>query len=288
VHIDEIVNVNAALPNAGNAGRQLYPNLQTDLAMYTPFGDVTYHGLQSRLRKRIGAASFVAVSYTFSKAINTGSDNNDGGLFRNYPLSYRLNKALAGFDRTQALNVSYVYQLPFGYGHRLVNHGWASWIVGGWQLSSTLTRASGVPFTVNTSSNLNGPGQGNSANQISPNVAILGGHDPTHPYFDGSAFANPPNGVLGSTGRNILRGPGLFNMNGSVSRIFAFKEERIKFQLVGEAFNLTNTVTFSNPNSTCCWVTNATTGALNFNGFAVIGNQQSIPRYLQVGGYLRF
>jgi hypothetical protein len=288
VHIDEIVNVNAAAPNTGTAGRQLYPNLTTDLAMYAPFGDMTYNGLQSRLRKRIGAGSFIAVSYTFSKAINTGSDNNDGGLFRNYPLSYRLNKALAGFDRTQAVNVSYVYQLPFGRGHRLLNNGWASWIIGGWQLSSTLTRASGVPFTVNTSSNLNGPGQGNSANQVSPNVAILGGHDPSHPYFDGSAFANPPNGVLGSTGRNILRGPGLFNMNGSVSRIFAFKEDRIRFQLVGEAFNVTNTVTFSNPNSTCCWVTNATTGALNYNGFAVIGNTQSSPRYLQVGGYLRF
>ena len=164
----------------------------------------------------------------------------------------------------------------------------ASWIIGGWQLSGTLTGASGVPFTVNTSSNLNGPGQGNSANQVNPNVVILGRHDPSHPYFDGSAFANPPNGVLGSAGRNILRGPGLFNMNGSVSRIFAFKEERIRFQLVGEAFNLTNTVTFSNPSSTCCWVTNATTGGVNFNGFAVIGNTQSSPRYLQVGGYLRF
>jgi hypothetical protein len=287
VHIDQIVNVNAAAPNTGTAGRQLYPYLQTDLSMYEPFGDMTYNGLQSRLRKRIGS-SFIAVSYTFSKAINTGTDNNDGGLFRNYPLSYSLNKALAGFDRTQVFQVYYVYQLPFGKGHTLLNHGWASWVVGGWQLSSSLNRSSGLPFTVGTSSNLNAPGQGNSANQIGSTVQILGGHDPSTPYFDGSAFANPPNGVVGSTGRNILRGPGLFNMNGSVSRIFAFKEGKIKFQLVGEGFNLTNTVTFSNPNSTCCWVTNATTGAVNYNGFAVISGTVSSPRYLQVGGYLRF
>jgi hypothetical protein len=34
-------------------------------------------------------------------------------------------------------------------------------------------------------------------------------------------------------------------------------------ELRGEAYNLTNTVVFSNPNTTCCWVTNASTGAIN-------------------------
>ena len=145
-----------------------------------------------------------------------------------------------------------------------------------------------MPFGVGTSSNLNAPGQSNAANQINPTVEILGGHDPSHPYFDGSAFANPPNGILGSTGRNILRGPGLFSINQSINRTFAFKEDKIKFQLVGEAFNLTNTVVFANPGGSCCWVTNPTTGAVNYNGFAVIGNTVSSPRYFQVGGYLRF
>jgi hypothetical protein len=287
VHVDQIVNLNAAAPNTGTAGRQFYPYLQGDLNVYTPFGDMTYNGLQARARKRIGS-SFIQAAYTYSKSINTGTDNNDGGLFRNYPLSYRLNKAISGFDRTQTLNISYVYQLPFGQGHKYVNHGVGAWILGGWQLSSTITGASGLPFTVGTSSNLNAPGQGNSATQINPTVKILGGHDPNTPYFDGSAFANPPAGVLGSTGRNIVRGPGMFAMNGSISRIFPFKEGKIKFQLVGEAFNVTNTVVFNNPLSTCCWVTNATTGALNYNGFAVINSTVSNPRFLQVGGYLRF
>jgi hypothetical protein len=287
VHVDQIVNINASTPNAGTAGRQLYPYITGDVNQYTPFGDMTYNGLQTRLRKRIGS-SFIAVAYTYSKAINTGSDNGDGGLFRNYPLSYRLNKAISGFDRTQTLNLSYVYQLPFGKGHTLLNHGVGAWITGGWQITSTLTRASGLPFTVGTSSNLNAPGQGNSANQISDTVKILGGHDTNTPYFDGSTFANPPGGVLGTTGRNILRGPGLFAMNGSISRTFAFHNEKLKFQLVGEAFNITNTVVFANPLSTCCWVTNATTGAVNYNGFAVINNTVSNPRFLQIGGYLRF
>jgi hypothetical protein len=287
VHIQQIVNLNAAAPGLGVQGRQLYPYLTTDLLQYGPFGDMTYNGLQTRLRKRLGA-SLIGVSYTFSKAINSGTDNGDGGLFRNYPLSYGLSKSLSGFDRTHVLNVSYIYQLPFGKGHKWANNGFASWIIGGWELNGIISRSSGLPFTVNTSSNLNAPGQTNSANQINPTVQILGGHDASHPYYDGNAFANPPNGVLGSTGRDILRGPGLFSMNGSIYRNFSFKEGRVKFQLVGEAFNLSNTVVFNNPGGNCCWSTNATTGAPNYNGFATIGGTASSPRYIQVGGYLRF
>jgi hypothetical protein len=288
VHIDMNVNINGAAPNTGTAGRQLYPYLQTDLNMIEPFGDMTYNGLQTRVRKRLGA-SLIQASYTFSKTIdNYDGDNNDAFLFRTYPLSYSLDKQLAGFDRTHIFQLSYVYQLPFGKGQPMLSHGVGAWIAGGWQLSGILSRFSGLPFTVGTSSNLNAPGQGNTATQVNSNVAILGGHDSSHPYFDGNAFVNPPNGVLGSTGRDILRGPGLFNLNASMSRTFGFKEDKIKFQLVGEAFNLTNTVTFGNPSGSCCWITNPTTGAVNLNGFATITSAVSTQRYFQVGGYLRF
>ncbi len=289
VHTMMAVNINGSAPNTGTAGRQLYPYITSDLNMYGPFGSMSYNGLQTRLKKRIGA-SLIGVSYTFAKAINNvNGDNGDGTLWRTYPLSSSLDKKLAGFDRTHTFQLYYVYVLPFGRGHQFFNHGAAAWIVGGWQLSGNLSRYSGLPFSVGTTSNLNAGGQGNSANQISPDVAILGGHDSSHPYFDGSAFANPPNGVLGSTGLNILRGPGFFALNQSVSRIFTFKDGKVKFQLTGDAFNLTNTPIFANPQSTCCWTSSATpTSGSGYNGFAVITNTVSSPRYLQVGGYLRF
>jgi hypothetical protein len=287
IHVMENVNINGSAPGTGNAGRQLFPYITSDMNQITPFGFMTYNGLQTRARKRIGS-SFIGVSYTFSKAINSSNgDNGDGFLWRAYPVDFKLNKQLAGFDRPHTFQLYYVYQLPFGKGHMFFNHGLASWIVGGWQLSSQLSRFSGLPFTVGTSSNVNAGGQGNSASQINPSVSILGGHDQNTPYYDGSAFVNPPGGVLGSTGRNILRGPGLFNLNQSISRNFVFKEGKLKFQLVGEAFNLTNTVTFSNPGGSCCWVPRAD-GTTNYNGFAVISGTASSPRYLQVGGYLRF
>ncbi len=295
VRIDMGVNINGAAPGSGTAGRQLYPYLTSDLNDYEPFGDMTYNALQATVKKRIGS-SIIGASYTFSKAIdNINGDNDDGTIWRAYPVSYALDKQISGFDRPNNFQFYYVYDLPFGRGHTWLNHGFASYIVGNWELSGTLSRESGLPFGVGTTSTLNAGGQANSANQINPVVQIYGGHDPSHPYFNGAAFANPPNNVLGTTGHYLggVFGPGLFAWNASISRIFPFKEGRINFELRGEAYNLTNTPIFANPGTTtggtanCCWTTGAN-GATNYNNFGVITGTQSTPRYLVVAGYLRF
>ncbi len=295
VRIDMGVNINGSAPGTGTAGRQLYPYVTSDMNEYEPFGFMTYNALQASVRKSIGA-SIIGASYTFSKAIdNINGDNDDGTLWRAYPVSFNLDKQISGFDRPHNFQAYWVYNLPFGKGHTWVNHGWASYIVGNWQLAGTLSRESGLPFGVGTSASINAGGQGTSANQINPVVQIYGGHDPNHPYFDGSAFANPPPNTLGTTGHYLggLFGPGLFQMNATVSRIFPFKEGKINFQLQAEAYNLTNTVVFANPGTTtggtanCCWTTNAS-GVTNYNNFGVITGTQSTPRYLVVAGYLRF
>ncbi|MGA3016134.1 MAG: TonB-dependent receptor [Bryobacteraceae bacterium] len=288
VHIDMIVNINGGAPYTGYAGRLLSPYDVADINSVEPFGDMTYNGLQATLRKRIGS-SVIGASYAFSRSIDDiNGDNDDGSLWRAYPVSFALDKQLSGINRQQTLSIYWVYNLPFGKGHTMLTHGAGALIAGGWQISGILTRFSGLPFTVGTSSSVNAGGQGASATQINPVVKILGGHDATDPYFDGSAFINPPTGVLGTTGRDLLIGPGYFQLNASIRRTFGFKAEKIKFELVGEAYNLTNTVVFSNPNATCCWVTNASTGAINYNNFAVITGTASTQRYIEVGGYLRF
>ncbi|MGP8246147.1 MAG: TonB-dependent receptor domain-containing protein [Bryobacteraceae bacterium] len=287
VHIDMGININGSAPGTGTAGRQLYPYVTSDMNDEEPFGFMTYEGLQMTLRKRIGASLF-GVSYAFSKSLDDiNGDNNDGTIWRAYPVSFALDKTLSGINRQQTFQFYYVYNLPFGKGHTMLNHGPVAWVVGDWQITGILSRDSGLPFTVGTSSAINAGGQGTSATQINPSVKILGGHDSVDPYYDGSAFANPPGGVLGTTGRNLLVGPGLFQLNASISRIFPIKGERLKFQLTGEAYNLTNTVTFSNPGGSCCWTT-LSNGATGYNGFGIITGTASTQRYFQVGGYLRF
>jgi hypothetical protein len=204
-------------------------------------------------------------------------------------VSYALDKQLAGFDRKHTFQLYYVYQLPFGKGHKLLNHGVAALVAGGFQIGGTLSRFSGLPFTIGSNSSTNAGGQGQSATQINPVVQILGGHDPNTPYFDGTAFTNPAVGTLGTTGRDLLRGPGFFNLDENISRTFTFKDEKIKLQFVGEAFNLTNTPSFSTPNATFAAPTLNTDGSVkSYGNYSVISGTASTARQLQVGAYLRF
>ena len=69
--------------------------------------------------------------------------------------------------------------------------------------------------------------------------------------IDSSAYALPPAGVFvyGNEGRNLLHGPGLFNLDFSVVENFLITE-RAKAQFRAEFFNFTNTPNFSNPAAT--------------------------------------
>ncbi len=288
VHTMQAVNINASAPGTGTAGRQLYPYVTSDLNSYTPFGSQKYNGLQSQLKKRIGWST-IAVSYTFAKALNVG-DNGDAALFRAFPVATSLNKGLAGFDRTHTLQISHYYMLPFGKGHAWLNKGIAAHIFGGFQVGGILSRFSGLPFTVNApNSSLNAFGQTQTADQVLSNVAISGGHDPNTPYFDPTAFGAVTTARLGTSGRNILRGPGFFTMNESVSRNFEFKDGKLKLQFLGEAFNLTNTPSFSNPQATWAAPTlNADGSVKSYNNYSVITGTASTARQLQVGAKITF
>jgi hypothetical protein len=281
------VNINGSAPGTGTAGRQLYPFITSDMNSYMPFGSLKYNALQTRLRKRIGPSLF-GFSYTFSKAINI-VDSSVSALFRAFPSAPNLNQGLAGFDRTHTFQFYSVYQLPFGKGHTFLNHGFLAQIVGGFQISGTLSRYSGLPFTVSApGSSLNAAGQSQSADQLKADVAILGGHDGNTPYFDGSAFGPVTTARLGTSGRNILRGPGVFNTNLNASRIFTIKE-RLKLQILGEAFNATNTPSFSNPGASVAAPTlNADGTVRSYNGYTVITGTSSQARVLQVRATLRF
>jgi hypothetical protein len=280
------VNINAANPGGGDAGRQLYPVLTADTLSYTPFGSQKYNSLQAKLTKQ-GGASQVGVRYTFSKNLNVG-DDGDAGLQRNYPASARLDQGLAGFDRTHNLQIFHVYTLPFGKSGRVFTRGIMAKVAGGWMTSGILSRYSGTPFSIGASgASCNCPGQVQLADQVKQMVQILGGTDPNSPYFDPYAFAGVTAVRYGSSGRNILRGPGFFNLNMSLSRLFPLSE-KLKLQFRGEAFNLTNTPSFANPGTAINNATFQNGRITDYGGYALVTSTVTDPRQLQVSATLRF
>jgi len=270
-----IQNINAAGPDGGQSGRALFAAFgrKADVKYFTPFNTASYNGLQLQATRRV-KGSMVGFSYTLSRAVDYADDQDSTLTFNWVPMLQR-NKAVAGFDRTHNFQFFGDYALPLGKGKRWAQNGLAARLVGGWQLNWILSRYSGTPFSVlssNTSLNADGTNT-QTADQVLPNVQILGGHGSGQPYFDVNAFAPPGAKRFGNSGRDILRGPGFFNLDGSVFRDFPVTE-RFILQFRAEAFSVTNTPQFAQFTTTSTGASSLTRNADGsikaLNGFGEI------------------
>jgi hypothetical protein len=109
-----------------------------------------YNSLQVELRHRFSQGLFFQGNYTFQKTLT-----NAGGTLQTRVDSLlnlfapELEYSRADFDQTHVINLSAVYELPFGKGKWLMNNsGVADRIVGGWEITSLLRLASGAPITI--------------------------------------------------------------------------------------------------------------------------------------------
>jgi hypothetical protein len=265
-----ILNINAAGPGGGNNGRALYPAFGriSDVKDFTPFNTASYNGFQTQVTRRV-AGAMLGVSYTLSRAIDY-ADDTDSGLTWNWTQMLSRNKAVAGFDRTHNFQFYGNYPLPFGRGQKYANHGIANWILGGWQTNWIMSRTSGTPFTVGTSgTSVNSPGNTQTADQVAA-VQILGGHGVGQPYFSPLSFAPVTAVRFGNSGRDILRGPGVFNLDASLFRSFRLTE-RFNLQFRAEMFGATNTPQFGNPGATVSSMTTNADGSVKaLNGYTEI------------------
>lgn len=272
VRLFAVRNLNAAGPGQGVAGGiidQLWGN-PNSINAEGPFNGGNYNALQAQLTRRVEGAQ-MGFAYTYSKAIDYNDAETSGLTWSWVPMLAR-NRALAGYDQTNNFEYWAIYASPFGHGQRWLKQGVGAAILGGWTLSPIVTKLSGLPFSVTSSgASLNAPGNSQTADQVLSHVAILGGHGPNQPYFSPNAFAPVTAVRFGTSGRDILRGPGAFALNGSLARTFSINE-RFHLQFRVDVLSLTNTPNFGNPGTN---VSNAkfVNGALqSFNGYDTIAS----------------
>jgi hypothetical protein len=269
-----IININAAaVPGSGNAGRALalrFPGRIGNINLYTPYNTSNYNSLQTQLKRELGANGMFGLAYTWSKAINY-NDNNDSGVSWNSPEYWDRNRALAGFDRTHNLQMYSIYELPFGKGQKMLNSGPGAWFLGGWQANGVMSILSGTPFTVGSAgTSLNAPGNTQTADQVLPNVQKFKQVGPGKSWFDPNAFAPVTTARFGTSGRNLLRGPGSFQLDASLFRNFQVTE-KFRLQFRAESFNITNTPRFGNPGATVSNLTRNADGSIRaLNGFTEV------------------
>ena len=248
IRVSTGINLNYGLPGTGKAGQHYYTAFgnSSTINIFFPFASADYNSLQVVLTRRVGK-SMVGATYTYSHAMDFADTSNNGDVGWPIPSMMLRNYANAGYNHTQQFVSYWTYDLPFGKDQHWLTTGLGGKIAGGWRVTGLLSRFSGLPFTVTSSAtSLNAPGSTQTADQVVPKVQILGGHGPNEPYFNPNAFLPVTAVRFGTSGRNIVFGPGLFNLNGGVYRTFSLTE-RFKLQFRADAYGLTNTAQFSNP-----------------------------------------
>ncbi len=280
------INPATGLVVAGPAGTTT-PNVRLNPAfasysMRNSVGNSNYNGLIASLSRRFGNHWQTQVSYTYSKSLDNGSAGQGAEAGPNQPnapqnpFDAAADYGRSSFDRTQALRVSGLYELP-GRGV----------ILGGWRLTGVYTRTTGQPITLFTGFDRSGLG----GNSVRPNLApgasgdpILGG--PVQ-YFNPAAFLLQPAGTIGDLGRSTLSGPGFSSLDTGLLKNFPVKKvsEAFNVQFRAELFNLPNHPNWAQPNNSVFLNGIGPNGTINPNAgrvTGIIGSSRQIQLALRV------
>jgi hypothetical protein len=230
-----------------------------------------YNSLQASLQKRFSMGYMFNVNYTFSRSLDTFSDEGKYQIQHDQTRPY-LNRGLSDFHRKHRLILSGTWDLPFR-GNRLIN---------GWSLSGIGTFQSGRPLTVvdeDFSAFLFASGDPR------PNLAPGATHaDQTttgpvnerlNDYLNRSAFRSS-GAYFGNLGRNTVIGPDQRRVDLVAAKLTRLTE-RFSLEFRAEFFNAFNTVSFRAPENN-----------LAESSFGEIDETRGGPRVIQFGLKLRF
>jgi hypothetical protein len=256
----------AQLPGQSSPQQLNYFDSQwSSLYAWRSIGNSAYNGLQVSLRKRMSSGLNFDVNYTYSKSIDVGSNAErisefEGGGFASQIINAWSPKQLrspSDFDNTHQINANWIYDIPVGRGKYFGgNMGTVmNAIAGGWQFAGLWRWSTGFPFTVEpglgfwstdwqltSAAVMTGPKPKTGAYVVPP----TSGENPAPDVFQNPSQAAQSFRVAlaGESGdRNILRGPGTFDIDASLAKTWKFTEEK-ELTFRWETFNVTNSPRF--------------------------------------------
>ena len=254
-HLKKITGYNNPEPGPGSIDARR-PYQQFGWIQYPDsIGRGNYHALQLKAERRFRDGFTVLSAYTFGKALDDTSGVRPGAgdtLFVNNPwCNTTCEYARSSYDVRHRFVTSALVELPFGRGRRF-GSGLPTLIdaiVSNWQLGGILTLESGPPVTPNAGRDTTniGVGAGNRPNQVAdPNLPS--DERTVDRWFRTDAFVQPPPFTFGDAGRNIIEGPGIINVDMSLSKRMPIGDSRtIEFR--AEVFNVANHPIWSLPNT---------------------------------------
>jgi hypothetical protein len=215
-------------------------------------GNGTYNALQSVFTRQFSHGLQFQAAYTYSHAIDDASDPlsavaDNRNLPRN-SFNLKEDRGSSDYDLRHRLILNYVFELPFGKGHAHFNRGFASRVLGGWEVSGLSTFQSGRPFDIYSSLDSEYTGLTNRPDLVG-NPSIPAGSLRTQTGPPITAFAVQPFGRPGNLGRNTFTGPRYYDTDLSLVKN-THLTERLNLQFRAECFNVLNRVQFAQPGDT--------------------------------------
>ena len=221
----------------------------------------TYHAAQAALSRHFDQGLGFLLSYTFSKTLDYVSSFNVSGsaprlvggendLAQN-PFDLAAEHGPSLFDARHRFVASGSYELPSLRSSQRALRA----VFGGWQMNVIAAASSGTPFTVYDSANVSFQG---SSPEITgffssrPNLVADPNSGPhtADQWVSRQAFQRldpiTQGGQFGSEGRNVVRGPGISNVDLSLTKTAAITEG-MRIQFRAECFNIANHANFGLP-----------------------------------------
>ncbi len=213
----------------------------------------SFEGLNAGLRRPFANGLLLSFNYMWSHSIN---DDGIGGGESDTPqdvLCRACERSSADFDVRQVFNMSVAYQLPFGAGKRyLSSPGILRSALGNWEMTGIGSSRTGLPVNVTVDRSNSSVPYGFSVGgeerpNLIPGVSLspAGGRTPSN-WINLAAFSAPLPGTFGNAGRNIARGPSLWQADLGLTKSVTITE-RLAVQLRADAFNVFNRAQYGQP-----------------------------------------
>lgn len=191
-----------------------------------------YHALQLRVQRSYAAGASVLFAYNYNQERQEAFFNDIEEYAQNVFWQPSVNAR-------HRMTIAGTYDFPVGKGRKLLPdaHPVVNAMLGGWQISGIHTYRSGELLRFGAMEMVGDP---LAVNERSPNA-----------WFNASAFRQLPAFTPRTNPHSIpgLTGPNMWNVDGTLSKNFPIKE-RFKLEFRAEAYNLTNSLMWANPNLT--------------------------------------
>ena len=214
-------------------------------------GFSNFNSLVARIRREMSRGLALSATYAYSHSIDNASSTNAGlPVVAQNPDDLKAEESNSSFDIRHQVTGSFLYQLPFGPQRAWLSQpSFASHLVSGISVAGFFTLATGTPLTPYVAASVAEVERGTHGSvrpDRVPGTSIRTGGGRLDHWFNTNAFSPTfaPGQLYGTASRFSISGPGLENVNLSVSKSILLGERKAML-LRASASNALNIVQYS-------------------------------------------